>query len=163
LLDPRPECHAQEVKVHPLLATLLLLVCSVPLAAQDKGYWRSQSSSANSITGDIAISDNRLTINLLTFPIVQARTLTPAEVSAAFDADVNTGGTGVLYRVTVPAERRFLHKNTLCGTDETHWMATHASGRTLQVAFFSGSDAPVFTFEAISNSTNLCGTFTYAR
>ena len=67
------------------------------------------------------------------------------------------------YRVTVPAEQRFLHKNTLCGTDETHWMATYVSDHTLEVAFFSSSEAPVMTFEAISNASQLCGTFTSAR
>ena len=42
-------------------------------------------------------------------------------------------------------------------------MATYVSGRTLQVDFFSGSNPPVLTFEALSNTANLCGTFTYRR
>ena len=40
-------------------------------------------------------------------------------------------------------------------------MATYVSGNTLQVAFFSGSAAPVFTMDALAHSTDLCGTYTY--
>ena len=142
---------------------LLALAFSLSFAAQDRGYWRAVSNTANSITGDIDISDAKLTINFTAFRLVQARTLTAAEVSAVFDADVNAGPTGTLYHVPVPANKRFLHHNTLCGTDDTQWMATYVSGRTLQVAFFSGADAPVLTFDAVRNSTTLCGTFTYER
>lgn len=146
-----------------LLHLLLTVVCSLTATAQDKGYWRAASRTANAITGDIALSGSKATINFTEFPLVQARALTPAEVSAAFDADINAGATGVLYHLSVPATKRFLHHNTLCGTEDTRWMATYASGRNLQVAFFSGTDAPVFTLDALQNSTDLCGTFTYAH
>jgi hypothetical protein len=59
--------------------------------------------------------------------------------------------------------QRFLHKNTLCGTQDTQWMAAYVAGKSLQVAFFSGDDAPVFTFDAIAHSPNLCGTYIYVR
>ena len=84
-------------------------------------------------------------------------------MSAVFDADVNAGINGDLYRVRVSADQRFLHHNTLCGSEEAQWMATYVAGHTLQVAFFSGDDEPVFTFDAISKGTVLCGTFGYAR
>jgi len=141
----------------------LALAVSVLCSAQDRGYWRADSSTANSITGDITLSESKITINFLAFPISQARKLSPAEVSAAFDADVNAGYTGNLYHLTVPAAQRFLHHNTLCGTEQTEWMATYVSGRNLQIAFFSGTDAPVFTLDALAKSTDLCGTFTYGR
>ena len=144
-------------------AACITLLCSLSCAAQDKGYWRAASTTSNSITGDISITPSQVSINFLGFPLVQARTLVPTEVSAAFDADINAGATGVLYHLTIPATQKFLHHNTLCGTEETQWMATYVSGRTLQIAFFSGQEAPVLTFEAISKSTDLCGTFTYAR
>jgi len=147
----------------PLLAASLAVACTVACPAQDKGYWRAASSTASSITGDISLSNSKISIDFYIFPLVQARTLQPAEVSAAFDADVNAGRTGLLYRVTVPANKRFLHKNTLCGTEDTQWMATYVDGRTLQVAFFSGSQVPVFTVDALAGSTDLCGTFTYGR
>jgi hypothetical protein len=112
----------------------LIVLTALSSAAQDKGYWPASSNTAKSITGDIAISDAKLVINFAGFPMVQARDLKPAEVSAVFDADINVGRTGFLYHLTVPGTKRFLHHNTLCGTEDTQWMATFVSGRTLQVA-----------------------------
>lgn len=132
-------------------------------AQQDRGYWRAGSSAANDITGDIAVSETRLTINLVGFTMAQIRRITPAEASAAFGADINEGGVGFLYRLNVPATRRFLHHNTLCGSEDTQWMTTYVTGRTMQVAFFSGDNMPVMTAEALANSTDVCGTFGYSR
>lgn len=149
-----------------LLLFSALLACVVfppPLAAQDKGYWRADSSTAKSITGDLGISDTKLIMNFLSFPLAQIRKLTPPEGLAAFDVDPSTGVGGNLYRLDVSASRRFLHKNTLCGTEETQWMATYTAGRSLYVDFFSGTDMPKLTFDALQNSPNLCGTFTYVR
>ena len=151
------------LRIATTLGVALTLAGSSFCAAQDKGYWRAVSNTANSITGDIALSDTKVTINFTAFLIAQARPLGPAEVSAVFDADVNAGGTGALYHLTVPAAKRFLRHDTLCGSEDTQWMATYVSGSTLQVAFFSGAGAPVFTLDALRNSTDLCGTFSYAR
>ena len=157
-------CHAQRVKKSIFIVVLgLIVLTALSSAAQDKGYWPASSNTAKSITGDIAISDAKLVINFAGFPMVQARDLKPVEVSAVFDADINVGRTGFLYHLTVPGTKRFLHHNTLCGTEDTQWMATFVSGRTLQVAFFSGSEPPVFTVDAIGKSTDLCGTFSYSR
>ncbi len=144
-------------------AFTLAFLCCLSGAAQDNGYWRAASTNARAITGDISIGGDKVFIDFLAFRIAQARTLGPAEVAAAFDADVNAGGNGVLYHLNIPPDRRFLHHNTLCGADETQWMATYVSGRTLQVAFFSGQNPPVITIDALQNSTSLCGTFTYSR
>ncbi|MGB6742007.1 MAG: hypothetical protein WBE38_00015 [Terracidiphilus sp.] len=147
------------------VAAILVLTSAIHCAAQQeiKGPWRASSSAAANITGDIQFSDSKLTINFSSFPIALAQTLKPAEVSAVFDEDVNTAGSGTLYRLNVPAALKLLHRNTLCGTEQTRWMAAYVSGRTLKAAFFSGTDVPVFTFDAITNSSNLCGTYTYVR
>lgn len=146
------------------LALGLAAVCGTAAQAQeDRGYWRAASSNANAITGDISIGELKMSLNFVTFPLAPIRRLKPIEVSAAFDADVNAGIEGSLYRLKVPPAQRFLHKNTLCGDDETEWMATYARGHTLQVAFFSGDDEPVFTFDAIQKSSALCGVYSYAR
>jgi hypothetical protein len=147
------------------MVALMVLSGAIQGVAQEqiKGYWRAASNTAASITGDISFSDFKLTINFRGFPIAQARTLKPAEVSAVFDEDVNSAGPGALYSLNAPAELRLLHHNTLCGTEETRWMAAYVSGRTLKIAFFSGENAPVFTIDAISNSPNLCGTYTFVR
>jgi hypothetical protein len=149
----------------PIALVLLFgCVCGASRArAQDQGYWRAASTNANAITGDITIGNSKVTIGFTTFPLAPIRRLKPVEVSSVFDADVNAGIEGMLYRLKVPPAQRFQHKNTLCGDDETQWMATYATGRTLSVAFFSGDDEPVFTFGAIQNSSALCGTFIYGR
>jgi hypothetical protein len=165
LLLLAPKCHPQSLRNRELIAAAagLLLACALHIAAQDRGYWRAASTNANAITGDITISELKVTIDFTTYPLAYIRALSTAEVAAAFDADVNAGGNGALYRLRVPAATRFLHRNTLCGTEDTQWMATYVSGRTLEVAFFSGTDAPVFTVDALVNSYDLCGSFTYAR
>jgi hypothetical protein len=111
----------------------------------------------------VTVGDLKVTINFLTFALAPIRRLKPVEVSAVFDADVNAGIEGSLYRLRVPAGQRFSHKNTLCGDEDTQWMATYVGGRTMQVAFFSGDDEPVFTFDAVQKSSALCGVYTYAR
>jgi hypothetical protein len=131
--------------------------------AQDRGAWHAESSNATSITSDVTVGKDSVTIDFTTFPLAPIRTLKPVEVSAVFDADVSAGISGMLYRMKVPAAQRFLHKNSLCGDADTQWMATYVTGHTLNVAFFSGDDMPVFTFEAISKTTDLCGTFGYDR
>jgi hypothetical protein len=145
------------------IAILALLACCVSVTAQDRGIWRAVSSSAQSITGDVAISADKLTIDLSSFTIAQIRALEPAEVGAAFDMDSSSVSKGNLYRLNVPGTRRFMHKNTLCGSEDTQWMATYVAGNYLHLAFFSGQKMPVLTPEAIANTTDLCGTFSYAR
>lgn len=146
-----------------LSVAAVCLVWPAFAASQDKGYWRAESSNANQITGDIAISDAKLTINFLAYSLASIRKLTAAEAGAAFDVDVNAAGGGNLYRLSVPGDKRFLHHNTLCGSEETQWMATWLEGRTLHVALFSGGNMPVLTGEALSNSTDVCGIFSYSR
>jgi hypothetical protein len=144
-------------------ACILLLTSSVSAAAQDKGPWRAASSEAKAITGDIAISETRLIINFSGFTIAPIRALKVDEAAAAFDADRTVPGGGNLYRLDVPAEKKFQHHNTLCGSDEAQWMATWAFGSELHVAFFSGSKMPELTIDALNGSPALCGTFGYVR
>ena len=138
-----------------------VLLASLTLAAQEKGLWRAASKTAQSITGDIALTDDKITINFLTFTMARIRPLDKSELSAAFDADSRANGTGSLYRLNIPASRKFLKKNSLCGSDDTTWMATYATGRSLEIAFFSGDKPPVLTLDALANSSDLCGTYSY--
>ena len=66
----------------------LVMACPGVGRAQDKGYWRAASTQANKITGDIVISDGRLTINFTGYTLALIHKLSPAEMGAAFDADV---------------------------------------------------------------------------
>lgn len=144
------------------LAAPLFMIC-ITAAAQEQGYWRAASSSARNVTGDLTISEERLAINFYMTPMSRIRALDATEVSSVFDVDSSAGGTGSLYRLDIPAEKKFQHRNSLCGSESVQWMVAFPSGKTLQVAFFSGAKPPVFTFEAIANSTDKCGTFTYVR
>lgn len=146
-----------------LAATAGLLWNCSRLAAQEKGNWRAASNTAVSITGDLSISDTKVSINYISFTIAQIRHLEPAEVSAVFPSEGINGQGGTFYRLNIPANQRFIRHNTLCGSEDTQWMVTSASGKTLHVAFFSGANTPVLTPEAINNSTDLCGTYTYVR
>jgi hypothetical protein len=143
-------------------AFVVLLAAAVSGSAQEKGNWLPASSNAASITGAITISDARISINFMGFTIAQIRRLAPEETSAVF-ASEPTGASGNLYRLKIPARQRFLHKNSLCGSDDVQWMVTSVADRALHLAFFSGPDTPRFTPEAMTNSSDLCGTFTYGR
>ena len=150
----------KQAKLFVVLAGVLLICCAA--LAQEKGYWRAQSNTARSITGDVSLSPEKIVINFSSFTIAKIRPLQPAELSALFDAE-DGGGSGNLYRLNVPAAKRFMHKNTLCGSDDTQWMATYVAGRSLYLAFFSGQKPPELTLEALANSTDHCGTFIYQR
>jgi hypothetical protein len=141
----------------------MLTCCCMSAVAQEKGQWQAVSKTAQSITGDVAISNEKIMISFSSFTIARIRDLEPGEVSAVFDVDSNAEGQGHLYRLDIPASKKFAHRNTLCGTEDTQWMVTYVEGHSLRLAFFSGPKAPVFTIDAISNSTDLCGTFSYDR
>jgi hypothetical protein len=141
----------------------LVSVCCLTAAAQDQGYWRASSSTAKSITGDLVLSDEKLSINLTSFTIARIRPLEQAEAKALFDPDGTGAGSASLYRLIVPASKKFLHRNSLCGSDDTQWMVTYVAGRSLQLAFFSGQKPPVFTTDALADSTDMCGKFGYVK
>ena len=141
----------------------VLLGCCVGAMAQEEGMWRASNQTAKSITGDIIFSGEKLTINFLGFTVAKIRALTNDEILAAYSPENGVTGNGNLYRVSISGERKFLHKNTLCGSDDVSWMATYVSGRTLEIKFFSGQKPPVFTPEALTDSSELCGTYVYSR
>lgn len=147
----------------PASAALGVLVAlTLPCPAQESGPWRAASSNARAITGDIFFSPQKITINFTNFTIAQIRSLQTQEARALFNPDNATGG-GNIFRVEIPADKRFLHKNTLCGSESAQWIVTYAQGRDLEVAFFSGSTPPVLTVDAVNDAPNLCGVFSYVR
>ena len=131
--------------------------------AQDTGHWRSATHRTEVMTGELTIAPENVTIYQSKFPMTFVRKLTPAEVGAVFDADTNAGIGGKLYSMHVPPRVYYAGGDLICGNEFIRWMATYVAGRTLQIAFFSGDDVPVFTFDTIANSTALCGTYVYTR
>ncbi len=143
-----------------LAAASLALTLVLAAQAQDAGTWRADSSTARSVTGDIFISEEKLMINFATFTVAPIRHLKPEEINSVFNAEATEPG-GNLYRLNIPADKKFLHKNTLCGAEPVTFMATYAVGKNLQLAFFSGAAIPKMDPEAMANTTSLCGTYTY--
>jgi hypothetical protein len=157
-------CHALEMRRQCwLVAVGYVFLGSMVAVAQERGQWRAASTTARAITGDVAIGGQKISINFVSFTIAQIKTLDAAEVSAVFNLDTPAVAGGQLYRLDVPGSTRFQHKNTLCGSEDTQWMVTTVTGKTLQLAFFSGTKMPVFTGEAMAGSTDLCGTFMYVK
>jgi hypothetical protein len=147
-----------------LAISICTLTWSPSAIAQEKGPWSAANKTARSITGDVVLSNDKIAINFVSFPMAQIRPLDPAETSALFNPDeAPAAGASHLYRLSIPATQKFLRKNTLCGSDDTQWLVTYVSGRTLELAFFSGDKMPVFTLDAVSNSTSLCGIYSYSR
>src|SRR5262245_34469578 len=120
-----------------LLAAALLI--SLAIHAEERGYWRAASNSARSVTGDISLGDESLTSTSSTTTTSTVRPPEPAEVSSVFDTDSASAGTGSFYRANIPATKKFLHKNSLCGSEDVQWMVAYAAGNQLQLAFFSGN------------------------
>jgi hypothetical protein len=145
------------------VVVMCLGCCCAGAVAQDKGNWRAASQTARSVTGDIAFTGQKIAINFSGYWIAQIRTLTPAEASATFNVDLDAGGSGNLYRLSIPGDKRFLHKNTLCGSEDVQWAVTYVAGHTLQLALFSGSKMPVMTPDGMASDANLCGVFGYVR
>lgn len=152
------------MKQFKLFAALLTLLYIAKLPAQQvRGSWHATSKNAQSVTGDIAISGDKMEIAFAIFPVSQIRALKPEELKATFDLDGEPAGAGSLYKLNVPATQKFLKKNSLCGDETTQWMVTYVAGRSLEVAFFSGGPVPLFTPEAIATTTNLCGVYSYVK
>jgi hypothetical protein len=108
--ERRFRCHSQKMKRRAWLRVVagLVMVCGVVAAAQDKGYWRADNSTAKSITGDIALSDEKMAINLVNFPVSRIRGLEKDEAGALFDADGGAAGSASLYRLSIPSSRTFV-------------------------------------------------------
>jgi hypothetical protein len=153
------------MKFRLFAVALIATVCSFTpaLHAQEDGYWRASSNTAKSITGDLALGGTKMTLNFVTFSVSQIRLLTKDEMVAVFNPDAPDAAVGHLYKLDIPGDRKFLHKNSLCGSETVRWMATAVMGRNVEIAMFSSEAVPVLTFDAVQNSQTLCGTFTYSR
>jgi hypothetical protein len=151
-----------------LLATLLALTLTLAAHAQDhnpeRGLWHASSKSAKTITGDVVFTDFKFTLDFFSYPLANIRTLTPPELAAAFSTDpAASNATGTLYRLDIPSTKTFLRGHPLCSGEDTQWIVTSLSGKSLEILFFSGSSMPVLTPDALTNSPNLCGLYTYSR
>ncbi len=144
-------------------AAAFALVLAPALHAQDRGYWHASSKTARSVTGDISITELRVVLNFAGYTIAQIRSVEQGEAAAVFSDLDGTPTTGNLYRLVIPGGKQILRHQTICGAEDTQWMVTAVEGKTLRVAFFSGSSMPALTPEGMADATTLCGTYTYVR
>ena len=149
--------------VNVLVLVVVAMAWPVVGGAQEKGYWRAASQTAKSITGDVSFTKEKVTINLSSYWIAQIRTITPEEAGAAFGAESVDGGSGNLYRLSIPGDMKFLRKNTLCGGEDVQWAVTYVVGHRLAMDLFSSKQMPVLTAAGLKDAPNLCGTFFYMK
>jgi hypothetical protein len=149
------------MRIQGLAVGIIVFVMVGAMPAQERGYWSAQSSSARSITGDLSFAPDKITINFSTFTLAQIRELKPEEKQALFPDE--EAGKGNLFRVQISSDKRFLHKNSLCGGEETDWVVTWVSGKKMDVAMFSGGSIPSLTPDALATGQRMCGTFTYTK
>lgn len=145
------------------IVAVTLATFALTLPAQEAGLWRATSTNAKAITGDLGFGENKLILNFLQFPVSQIRPLTTDELLSVFNPDNPAAAVGHLYKLQISGDQKFLHKNSLCGSDTVEWMATAIIGRELRIAMFSGSPVPALTLDSMNNGANLCGTYTYTR
>ncbi len=145
------------------IAFAALMSCSIVCVAQEKGNWRAASKTAYSTTGDLGFKDERISISLSRFALAQIREVDAKEVAAVFANETTAFGPGNLYRVSIPGDKTFVTKNTICGGQETQWLVIFVVGKTLRMAAFSGGKMPELTGEAMASGTNFCGTFAYTK
>jgi hypothetical protein len=127
--------------------------------------WSAMSTTAMSITGDIAISANDLTMAGADYPLTHVAAAPTQQRAGIGQVVAITQPTGAdLYRVKIPGALKLQNGNTLCGGKDVTWLVVvSGSGPTLALAFLAGSAQPSLDGSALSNSTALCGTFTYGR
>jgi hypothetical protein len=158
-------CHARGMKISAIRLVMAagLVVFAAAGGAQEKGQWRAASKTARSITGDVAFSASRMSINFVGYTIAQLHQLSNEEVSAVFDGADGSTGVGNIYRTDIPGSKKFMGKNTLCGGEDVEYVVTFVSGKELQMGFFSGSAMPTLSGEAMMKATSFCGSYTYTR
>lgn len=148
------------------------LILAAGVAAVQSGHaqaaatkWGAISTTAMSITGDVAMSPTGLTMAGTEYPLTHVATV-PAQQRAGIGQFIAvTEPTGAdLYRIKIPGTRKLHNGNTMCGGKDVTWLlAVSGSGPTLALAFFSSAAQPSLDGNALGNSTAVCGTFTYGH
>ena len=153
------------MKLQRMICVVVVFAMAWPVmgGAQEKGYWRAASQTAKSITGDVSFTKEKVTINLSSYWIAQIRTVTPEEARAAFGVESGDGGSGNLYRLSIPGDMKFLRRNTLCGGEDVQWAVTYVARHRLAMDLFSGTHMPVLTAAGLTDAPNFCGTFSYVK
>ncbi len=127
--------------------------------------WTAVSKTAMGVTGDLLVRPRSVAMAGHTIPLAFLHTLAGAplqQAAALFPVPVNSRLRGALYKVSVPATTSFMRRNTLCGKQRTTFFVLLTDGSDLQLAMFAGRNEPNLSANAVANSTEFCGTYSYA-
>jgi hypothetical protein len=140
-------------------ALLVALAAALPAPALAAEHWAALSKTAQSITGDVTFTPQRITFqNGQSLPLVLVGAVPGFQ-------EMGATVTVTLYRVTAPADPKLLRGNRLCGGAEAVpatyvavWsprpMAGDHAPRSIEV--FSGAQPP-----RAAGGAESCGTFNY--
>lgn len=125
--------------------------------------WTAASTTAMSITGDIAITPKGISFARKTFKIRLVREIDKAHLDdAGRIADAGESPPSArLYRILIPRTTILLNKNTMCGPHDAKWVLAVYGNRALSLAFFSGGTEPNLDYQSVAVSHDLCGTYSY--
>jgi hypothetical protein len=125
--------------------------------------WVAASTTAMSITGDIKISPDRLSMVGRDYRLTLVRDIDAEHLSDAGKiVDATKPDRARLYRTIIPAQAKFVNGNTICGHKNANWLlAVTQNEHSLSLAFFPGDGEP--NLATASTSTELCATFEYFR
>lgn len=132
--------------------------------------WQATSNTAVYITGNIKLSPTKLTMVRRDYPLTLVRDIDAqhlSDIGKSFASDHPTAAR--LYRTRIPASAKLVNGNDICGPNDANWLLAVSennsddNGPTLSLAFFSGDSEPHLDYEAIENTTNICGTYGYGH
>ena len=125
--------------------------------------WTAASTTAMSITGDIAITPESISFAHKTFRIRFVREIDKAHLDdAGRIADAGESPPSArLYGIQIPRNTILLYRNTMCGPHDAKWMLVVYGNRALSLAFFSGETEPNLDYQSVAVGHNLCGTYGY--
>ncbi len=126
------------------------------------------SHTAMSITGDIRLSSDKLTMGGADYPLTLARTVDVQHFSDIGKIFFSMKPTWArLYKIKIPSTAKPIRGGSnICRKDAKWVLVVMESGPNtknpeLSLAFFSGDAEP--NLATATESTDLCGTFSYAH
>ena len=163
-----------------LLLSIALFAGTAALAQSNKAnehanpappnqMWAATSNTAVSITGNILLTSQAITISHKQFPIEFVREIDKQDLNnndKLFEPFMRYTFmkplAARLYKTLISRNVKFLNGNTICGPNaDATWMLAAFAKDNLSLAFFSSTDEPNLDYKVVEVSHDLCGTFTY--
>jgi hypothetical protein len=128
------------------------------------GTWLAVSRTAASITGNIVLTSDKITISHKSFSLMLVRDVDTQhleDVGKILDR-LRPPSSARLYGTLISGRSSFLNGNTICGQKaDARWILAVSEKDELSLAFFSGSREPNLDYKVVNVGDYLCGTFAY--